>query len=61
MARVELGAHSLGGDNRHGMGMNERIEPLAQAKRIPVALKVDMRDLAQSMHAGVRAPRAMGG
>ena len=41
--------------------MNERVEPLAKAERGPVALEVDMRDLAQSMHAGVRAPRAMGG
>ncbi len=61
MARVEIGVHALGAENRHGMRMDERIEPLAQAERLPVALEVDMRDLAQSMHASVRAPRAMGG
>ena len=61
VARVEIGAHALDADNRHRMGMDERIEPLAQAERVPVALKVDMRDLAQRMHASVRAPRAMSG
>ena len=38
-----------------------RVEPLAEPEGLPVALKVDMRDLAQRMHAGVGAPRAMGG
>ena len=61
VARVEIGAHALGADNRHGMGMKQRVEPLAEPERRPVALKVDMRDLAQRMHAGVRAPGAMGG
>ena len=61
MARVEIGAHALGADNRHGMGMNERVEPLAEPERLPVALEVDMRDLSSRVHAGVRAPRAMGG
>ena len=41
--------------------MKQRVEPLAEPERIPVALKVDMRDLAQRMHAGVGAPRAMRG
>ena len=41
--------------------MKERVEPLAQAERRPVALKVDMRDLAQRVDAGVRPPRAVGG
>ncbi len=61
VARVEIVGHALGADNRHGMGMKQRIEPFAEPERGPVALKVDMRDLAQRMHAGVRASRAMGG
>ena len=61
VARVEIGAHALGADNGHGVGMNQRVEPLAEPERLPVALEVDMRDLAPRMHAGVRAPRAMGG
>ena len=58
---VETGADALGAENRHRMRLKQRIEPLAQAERIPVALKLDMRDLAQRMHASVRAARAMGG
>ena len=61
MTRVEIGAHALGAEHRHRMGLHERVEPLAKAKRGPVALKVDMRDLPARMHAGVRAPRAMSG
>ena len=59
--RVEIGAHALGAEHRHGMGMKQRVEPLAEPERVPVALKVDMRDLAPRMHAGVGAPGAMGG
>ena len=40
--------------------MEQRVEPLAEPERLPCALEVDMRDLAQRMHAGVGAPRAMG-
>ena len=61
MARVEIGAHALGAEHRHGIGMAQRVEPLAKTKRGPVALKVDMRDLAPRMHAGVRAPGAVSG
>ena len=42
------------------MGTKQRVEPFAEPKWGPVALKVDMRDLTQRMHACVRAPRAMG-
>ena len=58
---VEIVGHALGADDRHGMGTKQRIEPLAEPERGPVALKVDMRDLAPRMHAGVCAPRAMSG
>ena len=61
MTRVEIGGHALGAEHRHRMGLNERVEPLAETERGPVALKVDMRDLAPRMHAGVRAPGAMSG
>ena len=59
MPRVEIVAHALDAENRDGMGMKERIEPLAEPERLPVALEIDMRDLAQRMHASVGAPRAM--
>jgi hypothetical protein len=61
VARVEIGAHALGAEHRHRMGLNKRVEPLAEAKRGPLALKVDMRDLAPRMHAGVRAPGTLSG
>ncbi len=61
MTRVEIGAHALGADNRHRMGAKQRVKPLAQPERGPVALDVDMRDLTQRMDARVRAPRAMSG
>ena len=57
--RVEIFAHALNAENRHGMGMKQRIEPLAEPERRPVALEIDMRDLAQSVDASVSAPRAM--
>ena len=41
--------------------MKERIEAFAEPERRPVALKLDMRDLAQGVDASVRAPRAMRG
>src|ERR1700722_14765457 len=43
------------------MGMKQRVEPFAEPERSPVALKIDMRDLAPRMHASVCAPRAVGG
>ena len=57
---VEIGVHALGLENRDRMGMKQRVETLAEAERLPCAFKVDMRDLAQRMHAGVGAPRAVG-
>ena len=59
VARVEIGAHALGAEDRDGMGMKQRVEPLAEPERLPVALKIDMRDLAERMHARVRAPGAV--
>src|SRR5258708_9716617 len=61
VTRVEIVGRALGADDRHGMGTKQRIEPFTEPERSPVALKVDMGDLTPSMHAGVRAPRAMGG
>ncbi len=58
---VETGIGGLGLENRDRMGMKQRVQPLAETEWIPCALKVDMRDLAQRMHAGVGAPGAMGG
>ncbi len=43
------------------MGTKQRVDPFAQAERLPVALEIDMRDLAQSMDARVRPSRAVGG
>ena len=43
------------------MRLEQRVEALAKPERVPIALEVDMRDLAQSVHARVGAPGAMGG
>src|ERR1700677_338998 len=61
VSRVEIGAYALGSEHRHRMGLNEGVEPLAEAEGGPVAVKVDMRDLAARVHAGVRAPGAVSG
>ena len=61
MARVEIGGDALGAEDRHRIGMDERIEPLLKPEGRPVALEVDMSDLSQSMHARVGAPGAMRG
>src|SRR5579871_1776558 len=57
---VEIGIGGFALENRDRMGMKQRVQPLAEAERVPCALKVDMRDLAERMHASVGAPRAMG-
>ncbi len=58
---VETGLRRFGFDDRDGVRLKQRVEPLAEPERLPVALEVDMRDLAQRMDAGVGAPRAVGG
>ena len=59
VARVEIVGGALGLDDRHGVRSTVGVEPLAQPERRPVALEIDMGDLAGRMHAGVGAPRAV--
>ena len=58
--RVEIGVGPLGPENGDRMGAKQRVEPFGEPERLPLAFKVDMGDLAQRMHAGVGASRAMG-
>ena len=58
---VETSVHALGSENRDWVRLEQRVEALAKPERIPIALEVDMRDLAQRVHARIGAPGAMGG
>ena len=57
---VETGLRRFRFDDRDRVRLKQRVEPLAEPERLPVALEVDMRDLAQRMDARVGAPRAVG-
>ncbi len=58
MARVESVGDRLGKEDRHRLWPKMRVEPVAQLVARPFALKIEMRDLAERVHAGVGAPGA---
>ena len=52
---VEIVRGALDLENRDRTGNEMRVQPFAEPKRIPVALKVDVRDLAHRMYARIGA------
>ena len=58
-ARVEVVRHLLGRDHRDRMRTQMRVDGIAHRVGVPVLGEIDMRDLAERMHAGVGAPGAV--
>ena len=56
---VEIVRGALDLENRDRTGNEMRVQPFAEPKRIPVALKVDVRDLAHRMYARIGAAGAV--
>jgi peptide/nickel transport system substrate-binding protein len=57
-ARVKIGANFLGGNNTD-RGRQQRVERALKFARFQPGMRLEMRDLAQRMHAGVGAARAV--
>ena len=57
-ARVEVVGDLLGREHRDRMRAQMRVERIAHGVASPVLGEIDMRDLAERMHAGVGAPGA---
>ena len=57
-ARVEIVRHPLGRDHRHRMRPQMRGERVAHGVGVPFLREIDMRDLAERMHAGIGAAGA---
>ena len=56
--RIEVVGDLLGGQNRDRMRPQVRIHRIAQLVGAPVLREIDMRDLAERVHARIGAPRA---
>ena len=58
-AGIEIVRHLLGGENRHRMRPQMRVERVAHGVSIPVPAEIDMGDLAARVHAGIGAAGAL--
>jgi hypothetical protein len=58
-AGIEAVRHPLGGQDRHRVRAQMRVERIAHGVGIPVLHEIDMRDLAARVHAGIGAAGAL--